>query len=29
MKAPHIAAYLEATDGAVAQFILSEMKRVA
>lgn len=28
MKAPHLAAYMEATDGAVAEFILHEMTQV-
>lgn len=29
MNAPHIAAYMEATDGAVEEFVLNEMERVA
>lgn len=29
MKAPHIAAYGAATEGAVAQFALNEMSRIA
>ena len=28
MNAPHLAAYMEATDGAVAQFTLNEMTRI-
>ncbi len=28
MNAPHLTAYMEATDGAVAQFTLNEMTRV-
>mgnify|MGYP003635899208 FL=1 len=29
MSAPHLAAYMAATDGAVAEFILSEMTQIA
>lgn len=29
MNAPHLAAYMEATDGAVDQFVLHEMERLA
>jgi len=29
MNAPHLAAYMEATDGAVANFRLTEMTRIA
>lgn len=29
MQAPHLAAYLEATEGAVAEFVLHEMTHVA
>lgn len=29
MNAPHLAAYMQATDGAVAEFTLNEMTRVA
>ena len=29
MAAPHLAAYMKATDGAVAQFILNEMTLIA
>ncbi|UUV04768.1 putative quinol monooxygenase [Ruegeria sp. YS9] len=28
MNAPHLAAYMEATDGAVAEFTLNEMTRI-
>ena len=28
MNAPHLAAYMEATDGAVAEFILNEMTHI-
>lgn len=28
MNAPHLAAYMQATDGAVAEFILNEMTRI-
>ncbi|MEX3007331.1 putative quinol monooxygenase [Hoeflea sp. TYP-13] len=28
MNAPHLAAYMEATDGAVANFTLNEMERI-
>ena len=28
MNAPHLAAYMKATDGAVAEFTLSEMHRI-
>jgi len=28
MNAPHLAAYMEATDGAVAEFILNEMSHI-
>ena len=28
MQAPHLAAYMEATDGAVAEFTLHEMQRI-
>jgi quinol monooxygenase YgiN len=28
MNAPHLAAYMEATDGAVAEFTLSEMTKI-
>lgn len=28
MNAPHLAAYMEATDGAVAKFILNEMTHI-
>lgn len=28
MNAPHLAAYMQATDGAVAQFTLNEMSRI-
>lgn len=28
MSAPHLAAYMEATDGAVAEFILNEMSHI-
>ena len=29
MNAPHLAAYMEATDGAVAEFVLNEMTKIA
>lgn len=29
MGAPHLAAYMQATDGAVASFVLNEMARIA
>ena len=29
MNAPHLAAYLEATEGAVAEFTLHEMTKIA
>ena len=29
MKAPHLAAYMEATQGAVAAFVLNEMTQIA
>ncbi|MEO0823559.1 MAG: putative quinol monooxygenase [Pseudomonadota bacterium] len=29
MNAPHLAAYMKATEGAVAQFVLNEMTRIA
>ncbi len=29
MNAPHLAAYMEATDGAVAEFILNEMTHIS
>ena len=29
MNAPHLAAYMQATDGAVAEFILNEMTHIA
>ena len=29
MNAPHLAAYMQATDGAVAQFTLHEMSQVS
>lgn len=29
MNAPHLAAYMEATDGAVAEFTLNEMSHIA
>ena len=28
MRAPHLAAYMEATDGAVAEFTVSEMTKI-
>ncbi|MCY0095359.1 putative quinol monooxygenase [Hoeflea ulvae] len=28
MNAPHLAAYMQATDGAVAEFVLNEMTRI-
>lgn len=28
MEAPHLAAYMKATDGAVAEFVLNEMTRI-
>ena len=29
MKAPHLAAYMAATEGAVANFVLAEMSKIA
>lgn len=29
MKAPHLAAYMKATDGAVTNFVLNEMTQIA
>ena len=29
MDAPHLAAYMKATDGAVAEFVLNEMAQIA
>lgn len=29
MNAPHLAAYMQATDGAVASFVLNEMTKIA
>lgn len=29
MNAPHLAAYMKATDGAVASFVLNEMTKIA
>ncbi len=29
MNAPHLASYMEATDGAVANFVLNEMTKIA
>ena len=29
MKAPHLAAYMQATDGAVSNFVLNEMTKIA
>ncbi len=28
MDAPHLAAYMKATDGAVAEFVVNEMTRI-